>query len=130
HECGARRDAGHRGRVHFDQQDFRHPLPHHRSEGAAMTVRDWLLEESPQSRWQARLGRVYRLGTAIGRNPLAVLGAVIIVLLIVCAVFAPAIATHSPTAQTLSERLLPPSAEHWMGTDELGRDIWSRVIYG
>ncbi|HHY48286.1 MAG TPA: ABC transporter permease [Alphaproteobacteria bacterium] len=95
-----------------------------------MTARDWLLAESPQSRWQARLGRAYRLGTAIGRNPLAALGAAIIVLLIVCAVFAPVIATHSPTAQTLSERLLPPSAEHWMGTDELGRDIWSRVIYG
>jgi peptide/nickel transport system permease protein len=95
-----------------------------------MSARDWLLEESPHSRWQARAGRMYRLGIAIFRNPLAVLGALIVVALILCALLAPWIATHSPTAQSLGERLLPPSADHWMGTDELGRDIWSRVIYG
>jgi peptide/nickel transport system permease protein len=95
-----------------------------------MTARDWLLEESPHSRWQARLGRMYRLAIAIWRNPLAMAGAVIVLALVLCAVFAPFIAPQSPTAQSLGERLLPPSGEHWMGTDELGRDIWSRVIYG
>jgi peptide/nickel transport system permease protein len=93
-------------------------------------TRDWLLEESPHSRLQARLGRLYRLGGAIWRNPLAMAGAVIVLLLIVTAIAAPWIATHSPTGQNLSARLLPPSGENWMGTDELGRDIWSRVIYG
>jgi peptide/nickel transport system permease protein len=93
-------------------------------------VRHWLLEESPHSRLQARLGRMYRLGAAIARNPLAMIGAIIVLLLVVTALAAPLIATHSPTGQNLAERLLPPSAEHWMGTDELGRDIWSRVIYG
>lgn len=95
-----------------------------------MTTRDWLLEESPHSRWQARLGRMYRLGVAIWRNPLAMVGAAIVLLLILCAIFAPLLASQSPTAQSLGERLLPPSGEHWMGTDELGRDIWSRVVYG
>jgi len=44
--------------------------------------------------------------------------------------FAPQIARSDPLAQNLAERLDPPSAEHWFGTDELGRDIFSRVIYG
>ena len=46
------------------------------------------------------------------------------------ALFAPVIATHSPTAQDLPMRLMPPSAANWLGTDELGRDIWSRVVFG
>ena len=95
-----------------------------------MSARDWLLEDSPGSRLQARLGRSYRLLLALGRNPLAVLGAVIVIVLILMAVFAPVIAPQSPTAQNLPQRLMPPSWAHWMGTDELGRDIWSRVVYG
>jgi peptide/nickel transport system permease protein len=94
------------------------------------TRRDWLLDESPASRLQARLGRLYRLSLALMANPLTVIGAVIVVLLIVMAVLAPVIATHDPIAQDLARRLLPPSGDNWMGTDELGRDIWSRVVYG
>jgi peptide/nickel transport system permease protein len=94
------------------------------------TTREWLLDESPQSRLQARLGGGYRVLAALWRNPLAVLGAFIILMLIVAAIFAPFIATHSPISQNLAARLSPPSAEYWMGTDELGRDIWSRVIFG
>ena len=93
-------------------------------------VTDWLLDDSPASRMQARLGRGYRILLALGRNPLAVLGAIIVLLLIVTALAAPLIATSDPIAQNLSQRLLPPSPEHWMGTDELGRDIWSRVVFG
>jgi peptide/nickel transport system permease protein len=44
--------------------------------------------------------------------------------------FAPLIAPESPLGQNLSRRLLSPSAEHWMGTDEIGRDIFSRVVFG
>ena len=90
----------------------------------------WLLDETPTSRLQARLGRLYRLALAILANPLAVVGAVIVLTLVLTAAFAPFIATHDPIAQSLGERLKPPSAAHWMGTDELGRDIWSRVVYG
>ncbi|HTV58232.1 MAG TPA: ABC transporter permease [Verrucomicrobiae bacterium] len=57
-------------------------------------------------------------------------GFALTVLLAFLAVAAPLIAPSSPTAQNLSARLEPPSAAHWMGTDELGRDVLSRVIYG
>ncbi|WP_159590571.1 ABC transporter permease [Chelativorans xinjiangense] len=93
-------------------------------------VRDWLLDDSPSSRLQASLGRAWRSFSALMRNPLAVAGALIIVVLIVMAVFAPWIAPHSAIGQDLANRLAPPSALHWMGTDELGRDIFSRVVYG
>ncbi|WP_404405294.1 ABC transporter permease [Pelagibacterium halotolerans] len=94
------------------------------------STRAWLLADSPTSRLQANLGRLYRITGMLLRNPLAVVGAVIVLALILTAIFAPWIAPYSPIGQSLSERLLPPSAEHWMGTDELGRDIYSRVIYG
>ena len=93
-------------------------------------VTDWLLDESPASRLQARMGRGYRIVLALSRNPLAVVGAIIVALLVFTALAAPLIATADPIAQNLSQRLLPPGAQHWMGTDELGRDIWSRVVYG
>jgi peptide/nickel transport system permease protein len=95
-----------------------------------MTTVDWLLADSPSSRMQARLGRWYRIFRALLRNPLAVIGAIIVLALIIIAAFAPMFATHSPIAGSLSERLLPPGGQHWMGTDELGRDIWSRIVYG
>lgn len=95
-----------------------------------MTTRDWLLADSPTSLLQARLGASYRAGVALLGNPLAAIGLVIVLLLIVMAVFAPWLAPYSPFGQSLGERLQPPSMEHWMGTDELGRDILSRVIYG
>jgi peptide/nickel transport system permease protein len=93
-------------------------------------MREWLLTESPASRMQASAGRAYRAGGQLLRNPLAVVGGLIILLLIVTAAAAPLIAPGSPFGQDLANRLMPPSAAHWMGTDELGRDIFSRVIYG
>lgn len=95
-----------------------------------MTTIDWLLADSPTSQLQANAGRAYRMLRALMRNPLAVIGGIIILTLIFAAAFAPWIAPESPLGQNLEARLLPPSAEHWMGTDELGRDIFSRVVYG
>lgn len=63
-------------------------------------------------------------------NPLSMAGAAIVVLFIAMAVFAPWIATHDPAAQSLREKLQPPSADHWFGTDDLGRDLFSRIVYG
>ncbi|MHB8541695.1 MAG: ABC transporter permease [Candidatus Acidiferrales bacterium] len=57
-------------------------------------------------------------------------GFVLCVILIILAVGAPWLAPYNPAAQNLPARLMPPSAAHWMGTDELGRDVLSRVIYG
>lgn len=95
-----------------------------------MTTRDWLMDESPSTLLQANMGRIWRMMLALSRNPLAVIGFFIVVLLIAAAIFAPFIAPESPVGQNLSNRLQPPSSDHWMGTDELGRDIFSRVIYG
>ncbi|WP_210529667.1 ABC transporter permease [Rubellimicrobium arenae] len=95
-----------------------------------MSARDWLLDESPTSRWQAGAGRAYAAARLLLRNPLAVVGGGIILLLVLTAALAPLIAPESPLGQNLSNRLLPPSSAHWMGTDELGRDIFSRVVFG
>lgn len=58
------------------------------------------------------------------------IGLCIIIILIITAIFAPVIATHSPTDQTIVNRYQAPTADHWLGTDELGRDIFSRIVYG
>ena len=60
----------------------------------------------------------------------AVLGLVIIVLLVVVAIFAPLIAPFDPAQQTWTAIRKPPSLQHWFGTDESGRDLFSRVIFG
>jgi len=64
------------------------------------------------------------------RNKLAMLGALIIFSLAVVAVTAPLIAPFSPNQQDILHRLEPPSRKHPLGTDDLGRDLFSRVIYG
>jgi len=69
--------------------------------------------------------------TALGRqNRLAAIGMVLVVIFVVFALFAPWIAPQSPSQIDLAARLQPASTAHWFGTDELGRDILSRVIYG
>jgi peptide/nickel transport system permease protein len=66
----------------------------------------------------------------LSRSVLAQIGFTIAFVLIFLAIFAPWIAPADPAAQNLAVRLQPPSQSHWMGTDELGRDILSRTIYG
>ena len=63
-------------------------------------------------------------------NPLAAAGVVLIVVFVILALFAPWIAPRDPAAIDLPTRLDTPSSAHWFGTDELGRDILSRVVYG
>jgi len=64
------------------------------------------------------------------RNRLAVVGFVLIVVLAVLAILAPWLSPRDPLAQNLLERLQGPSAAHWMGTDDLGRDVLSRLLIG
>ncbi|MDW8035106.1 MAG: ABC transporter permease [Candidatus Korarchaeum sp.] len=66
----------------------------------------------------------------IRRSPLTILGLFLTILLISVALLAPYIVKYDPVKQDLSKRLLPPSLEHLFGTDQLGRDIFSRVIWG
>src|SRR5690349_6377305 len=63
-------------------------------------------------------------------KPLAAAGALIIVLMVVAAVAAPVIAPQDPAKINSRAAFLPPSAEHWFGTDNYGRDMFSRIIYG
>ena len=63
-------------------------------------------------------------------NPLAAIGVVLVVLFVLCALFAPWLAPQDPAHIDLPNRLDPPSVSQWCGTDELGRDICSRLIYG
>jgi peptide/nickel transport system permease protein len=67
---------------------------------------------------------------AARRNWLATIGVVLVVIFTVFALFAPWLAPQDPAHIALASRLQPPSAAHWCGTDELGRDIFSRLIYG
>ena len=77
------------------------------------------------------LSTTWTTATALGRrNRLAAAGMVLVVIFVVFAIFAPLIAPQDPAYIDLPSRLQPPSGAHWFGTDELGRDIFSRVIYG
>ncbi|TPI14884.1 ABC transporter permease [Mesorhizobium sp. B4-1-3] len=93
--------------------------------------RAWLLSDRPASRLQARLGRAYVAWRRFSANRLALVGMLIIIALLVVAAFADVLAPYSPTVGDLKNaRLLPPGAAHWFGTDDLGRDIYSRIVYG
>lgn len=66
---------------------------------------------------------------AVWRRPMAIVGVVVIILWLLVAVFAPWIAPYDPLAQSFA-RLAPPDAAHWFGTDAVGRDVYSRTLYG
>jgi peptide/nickel transport system permease protein len=74
--------------------------------------------------------RYRRLIRALRRNPLAVFGFAIIAVLVAFAVLAPLLVTHSPTQPDPSTTFAAPSAAHWLGTDSLGYDVFSRLVYG
>jgi peptide/nickel transport system permease protein len=74
--------------------------------------------------------RSERLLRAIRLNPLAAIGISLVIIFTILAVFAPWIAPQDPAHIDLPTRLMRPSSAHWFGTDELGRDILSRIIYG
>ncbi|MBR2570904.1 MAG: ABC transporter permease [Clostridia bacterium] len=68
--------------------------------------------------------------TMFRRNKAALLGLIVIVIILLMAFFAPVVCRWNPTEIRLSEIKKGPSAEHWFGTDELGRDVFARVVYG
>jgi peptide/nickel transport system permease protein len=93
-------------------------------------LQQWLLSDRPASRRQAAWGRAYAGWRSFARNRLALVGLVLVLALVVLAVLAPWIAPHPPTVGDLAQRLQPPSATHWFGTDDQGRDIFSRLLHG
>ncbi len=70
-----------------------------------------------------RLRQIFRSGTFLA-------GLVIVLFWVFCAIFGTAVVPYDPYADDLLNALLPPSQEHWFGTDQLGRDVFSRVIVG
>jgi len=78
----------------------------------------------------AAAAQLVSLRRAAGHNALATAGVLLVTVFAVCALFAPWIAPQDPAHIDLPARLMAPSTSHWLGTDELGRDILSRIIYG
>jgi peptide/nickel transport system permease protein len=64
------------------------------------------------------------------RNPMGVFGLLLVLIVVISAVFAPIFATHNPFSMDIANRLAGPSLEHFFGTDQLGRDTYTRVLYG
>ncbi|MBQ8692543.1 MAG: ABC transporter permease [Synergistaceae bacterium] len=85
---------------------------------------------TPELVKRKRRGALAEVLFRLSKSPLAMFGLAIILLLIFCALFAEAISPYSPIKQDLMHMFETPSAEHWLGTDEFGRDILSRLIYG
>jgi peptide/nickel transport system permease protein len=83
---------------------------------------------APEKRGIARVW--HGITSFVRLKPLGAIGAVLLFTFIGLAVLAPQLATHDPDLNNYRARVQPPSAEHWFGTDNFGRDIYSRVIYG
>jgi peptide/nickel transport system permease protein len=90
----------------------------------------WLRAPVPASPFQARMQQLWLKWRQLRSNPSALFGLCVIVLVVVAAIFAPLLANHDIYAQNLANRLAKPSATHWLGTDELGRDIYGRLLFG
>jgi len=90
----------------------------------------WLMSEQPSSRRQAALGRAYAGWLGFARNRLALVGLLLVLALVAVALLADVLAPYPPSIGELTARLQPPSAAHWFGTDDQGRNILSRLIHG
>ena len=88
------------------------------------------LEPLPRSAAEARRLRLAEGARALAGNASAVAGLAIVLLLAALGLAAPLLARYDPNLQDLALRLAPPGALHWLGTDELGRDILARLLYG
>ncbi len=97
----------------------------------SVSLGEWLNDESPTSRSQARFSSIYHGWIEFKANRLALLGLIILIVLVLVAAFAPLLSPHDPFEQNLANRLAPLGTDgHVFGTDSLGRDILSRLIYG
>ncbi len=81
-------------------------------------------------RFEARVRYIKDSYVLWRRNHLMMIGTFIILFLVIVAILAPLLATHDPYDQILPDRLSPPSQAYYLGTDSLGRDIYSRIVYG
>ena len=93
-------------------------------------LHNWLISEDFTSTRQARLHKAYVAWLSLLANPLAFAGFAVVILLIIIATLAPIITLYDPVSQDLTIALKAPSAAHWFGTDEFGRDVYARLVYG
>jgi peptide/nickel transport system permease protein len=75
-------------------------------------------------------GRALNVAFAVMSTPIGFIGTVLVAVIVLTAILAPQLAPYPPTAINVKERLADPSLSHWLGTDQLGRDLFSRVIIG
>jgi peptide/nickel transport system permease protein len=85
--------------------------------------------EKPRSPYQKALDRIPILGDVL-RQPLGAIGSVIVLMFVICVIFAPVIAPYDYAKQDIPNRMQGPSAKYVLGTDNLGRDLFSRLVYG
>lgn len=80
----------------------------------------------------ATLGRIggSKVWRRFWRNPRTTVGVIMLAIILLSAIFAPLLATHEPNKQNLRSRLAPPSKEFYLGSDNFGRDTYSRILYG
>jgi len=93
-------------------------------------LRKWLLTPEPQGWFQSSMQQIHQGWLKFSLHPLGLAGLFIIVLLIVVATAAPLLTSYDPIVQDMAGRLAPPSSAHLLGTDNFGRDVFTRVIYG
>ena len=93
-------------------------------------LRAWLADPEPHGALQATAQQIWQGWLAYRSHPLGMVGLGLIALLVFTAAAAPLLTGYDPIAQDMQQRLLPPSAAHWFGTDNFGRDVFSRVVYG
>ncbi|MCZ2204128.1 nickel transporter permease [Bartonella sp. A05] len=105
-------------------------ITHNNKSQSSFSLKCWLKESVPQSVVQANAQKIYHSVRKFFRNYSALFGLSILVVVILCAIFAPWIASYDIFSNDLAHRLQPPSREHYLGTDELGRDIFSRLVFG
>ena len=88
------------------------------------------LSSSPTASQPRQAPRQRRLWRRLRRNPRTLFGAAVLILIVIAAIFAEPLSPYAPNVQNLRNRLQAPSAEHWLGTDQFGRDVLSRIIFG
>ena len=90
---------------------------------SAATTVDLVREDKPVGLWADAFRRMRR-------SPAAIIGGAIVGFFVLMAIFAPFLAPYDPTRGNLAESYLPPSAEHWFGTNIQGQDVYSRIVFG
>jgi peptide/nickel transport system permease protein len=91
---------------------------------------NYIFNEGVLAEGNSRISEFRRFLRVLWGRKVVAFGIVVVILFLVTAIFAPLLSPYDPYEQQLKQRLLPPSSEHLLGTDDLGRDTFSRIIYG